>query len=71
MALIKFLIDNNIPAYDMLKGRNMYARKIMNFPYSTFEPMMIVLREVSSSPDLVRIYVKGAPELIDLLEFKA
>lgn len=64
VALIKFLIDNNIPAYDMLKGRNMYARKIMNFPYSTFEPMMIVLREVSSSPDLVRIYVKGAPELI-------
>ena len=33
VALIKFLIDNNIPAYDMLKGRNMYARKIMNFPY--------------------------------------
>jgi len=36
----------------------------MNFPYSTHEPMMIVVREVSNSPDLVRIYVKGAPELI-------
>lgn len=34
VALIKFLIDNEIPAYDMLKVRNNYARKIINFPYS-------------------------------------
>lgn len=25
---------------------------------------MIVVREVASSPDMVRVYVKGAPELV-------
>ena len=64
MALVRFLIDNEIPAYDMLKVRNLYARKIINFPYSTQEPIMVVVREVASSPDLVRVYVKGAPELV-------
>jgi magnesium-transporting ATPase (P-type) len=48
----------------MLKVRNLYARKIINFPYSTKEPVMVVVREVASSPDLVRVYVKGAPELV-------
>jgi magnesium-transporting ATPase (P-type) len=64
VALIRFLIDNEIPAYDMLKVRNLYARKIHNFPYSTKEPIMVVVREVASSPDLVRVYVKGAPEIV-------
>lgn len=62
VALIKFLVNNNIPVYDMLKVRNQFARKIMNFPFSSYDPMMVVVREVAGSDDMVRVYVKGAPE---------
>jgi len=64
VAMMKFLIDNDIPAYDMLKSRNLHAHKILNIPFSSQEKMMVVVREVVNDPNYVRVYVKGAPEYI-------
>lgn len=36
----------------------------MNFPFSSYDPMMVVVREVAGSPDMVRVYIKGAPETV-------
>lgn len=64
VSMIKFLLDNEIPAHQMLIDRNRYARKIMSIPFSQEEKMMIVVREVADDPTQVRIYVKGAPETV-------
>lgn len=62
--MVKFLIDNDIPAHDMLTRRNQHARKIMNIPFTSESKMMIVIREIVNDDQNVRVYVKGAPELI-------
>lgn len=64
VAMIKFLIDNEIPAHEMLIRRNLHARKIMNIPFSSKEKMMIVIREIVDDDTHVRVYVKGAPEYV-------
>lgn len=62
--MVKFLIDNDIPAHDMLTRRNQHARKIMNIPFTSESKMMIVIREIVNDDQNVRVYVKGAPEFI-------
>lgn len=62
--MIKFLMENEIPVYDMLRSRNQYAHKLLNIPFSTESKMMVTVREMPKDPELVKVYVKGAPEQI-------
>lgn len=64
VAMVKFLIDNEIPAHDMLVRRNLNTRKVMNLPFTSKDKMMIVIRAIDWESNSIRVFVKGAPEYI-------
>jgi len=61
-GLIKFLQDAQIPVHEVIKEK--LGRIETQIPFSTSEKKMITAVRFPQNEDIVRVYVKGAPEYI-------
>lgn len=57
-------MDNEEDIQNIFINRNRFAPKVVQLPFDQNLKRKIVVRSVQGSPELVRIYVKGAPEEI-------
>ena len=64
VGLIQFLMDNEEDIQNIFVQRNKYAPKMVQLPFDQNLKRKVVVRSVHGNPDLVRIYVKGAPEYV-------
>jgi len=62
VGLIKFLQDAEIPVHDLIKKK--LGRVEAVIPFSTIRKRSIIAIRHPEHEELVRIYIKGAPELI-------
>ena len=62
VGLIQFLMDNEEDVQNIFINRNRFAPKVVQLPFDQDLKRKVVVRSVEGSPELVRIYVKGAPE---------
>jgi Ca2+ transporting ATPase len=64
VGLIQFLMDNEEDIQNIFINRNRFAPKVVQLPFDQALKRKVVVRSVQGSPELVRIYVKGAPEVV-------
>jgi len=64
VGMIQFLIDNEEDVQNIFINRNRYTPKIVQLPFDQALKRKIVVRQINGNPEYVRVYVKGAPELI-------
>lgn len=64
VAMIKFLIDNDEDIHASFIRRNRYSPKLCQMPFDQDLKRKTVVRRVAENANLVRIYVKGAPECV-------
>jgi len=64
VGLVKFLFDNDLDVPQMLINRNLRTPKVHQLPFSQFHKRKVVIRKVDSVEDIVRVYIKGAPEYV-------
>lgn len=64
VGLIQFLMDNEEDIQNIFINRNRFAPKVVQLPFDQDLKRKVVVRSVQGSPELVRIYVKGAPEVV-------
>lgn len=64
VGLIQFLMDNGEDIQNIFINRNRYAPKVVQLPFDQNLKRKVVVRQVQGSEDLVRVYVKGAPEYV-------
>lgn len=62
--MIQFLMDNEEDIQSKLIARNQFSPKIVQLPFCQTLKRKVVVRRVQDRPELVRIYVKGAPEYV-------
>lgn len=62
--MIKFLIDNDEDIHASFIRRNRYSPKLCQMPFDQDLKRKTVVRRVAENANLVRIYVKGAPECV-------
>lgn len=64
VGLVQFLMDNEEDVQSIFINRNRFAPKVVQLPFDQDLKRKVVVRSVQGSPELVRIYVKGAPEVV-------
>ena len=64
VCMIQFLMDNEEDIQNKLIARNQYSPKLVQLPFCQTLKRKVVVRRVQDRPELVRIYVKGAPEYV-------
>ena len=64
VGMIQFLMDNEEDVQQMFIQRNKQAPKIVQLPFDQVLKRKVVVRKVQDNEDLVRVYVKGAPEFV-------
>lgn len=64
VGLIQFLIDNEEDIPNMFIQRNQGAVKVIQLPFDQNYKRKVVVRHVEGDSELVRVYVKGAPEYV-------
>ena len=57
-------MDNEEDIQNIFINRNRFAPKVVQLPFDQALKRKVVVRSVQGSPELVRIYVKGAPEVV-------
>lgn len=62
VGFIRFLQDAEVPVHDIIKKK--YSRIETAIPFSSIRKRSIVAVRHPDMDDVVRIYVKGAPEFI-------
>ena len=62
VGIIKFLQEAEIPVHDLIRKK--FGRIETVIPFSTLRKRSIVAVRHPDHDDLVRIFVKGAPEII-------
>lgn len=62
VGLINFLVDNNEDVPTTFMNRNSQTPMMMQIPFDQYLKRKVVLRQVQDKPEIVRVYVKGAPE---------
>lgn len=62
VGLIQFLLDNGEDINQAFINRNRFAPKATQLPFDQVLKRKVVIRPVQGDAELVRIYVKGAPE---------
>mmetsp|Transcript_14890 Transcript_14890/g.25363 ORF Transcript_14890/g.25363 Transcript_14890/m.25363 type:complete len:791 (+) Transcript_14890:874-3246(+) len=64
VGMIQFLMDNEEDVQSLFIARNKSAPKIVQLPFDQEKKRKVVVRRVPDNEELVRIYVKGAPEFV-------
>lgn len=64
VGMIQFLIDNKEDLNQCFIDRNQSSPKIIQLPFSQAHKRKVTVRQVQGNANLVRIYVKGAPEYV-------
>jgi magnesium-transporting ATPase (P-type) len=64
VGMIKFLIENEEDVQMKFISRNKYQRKLGQLPFDQNLKRKVVVRSIKGNDELVRVYVKGAPEYI-------
>lgn len=64
VGLVQFLIDNEEDVPSMFIQRNQTAVKVLQLPFDQRYKRKVVVRHVEGDSELVRVYVKGAPEYV-------
>lgn len=64
VGLINFLVNNNEDVPATFMNRNSQTPMMLQIPFDQYLKRKVVLRQVQGKPDIVRVYVKGAPELV-------
>ena len=64
VGLMNFLVDNNEDVPTTFLNRNSQTPMMLQIPFDQYLKRKVVLRQVQGKPEIVRVYVKGAPELV-------
>lgn len=64
VGLVQFLIENEEDVPTMFIQRNQTAVKVLQLPFDQRYKRKVVVRNVEGDSELVRVYVKGAPEYV-------
>jgi len=62
--MIDFLMENNEDVYNIFINRNRDCAKLIQLPFDQVLKRKTVVRNVANNGASVRIYVKGAPEMV-------
>jgi Ca2+ transporting ATPase len=61
-GMLRFLQKNNVPVHDMLKRK--VGKIISDIPFDAVTKKMTIAMQHPDNEDVVRVYVKGAPEYV-------
>lgn len=64
VGMIDFLMENGESVYDIFINRNRDCAKLIQLPFDQVLKRKTVVRNVANNGASVRIYVKGAPEMV-------
>ena len=64
VGMMQFLLYNDEDIQEKMIVRNQLSPKILQLPFDQAMKRKVVVRRVQDDPNLVRIYVKGAPEYV-------
>ena len=64
VGLVQFMIENEEDVPNMFIQRNQGAVKVLQLPFDQNYKRKVVVRHVEGDSELVRVYVKGAPEYV-------
>ena len=62
VGLIKFLQDAEVPVHDIMKKS--FGRIETEFPFSTLRKRQVTVVRHPEKESIVRVYMKGAPEVV-------